>query len=134
MGPEPSAPSPGRVRLPRSAVPPGGCVAAGDDAQVLVVDTGDGLAAYRNRCLHVGRRLDGGVIRDQVLTCPHHLWRYAIDDGRCVAGGAAAHERGLTPLAVSEHGDVVEITVPPDVTVGIREQLLTHARTWRRDP
>lgn len=121
------------VRLPRAAVPEGGCVAAGLDAEVLVVDTGAGLAAYRNRCLHVGRRLDGGVVRDRVLTCPHHLWRYDVRDGRCLAGGAAAAGLSLASLSLQVRDGVVEVSVPEEPPTRMRDQLLAHARTWRRD-
>lgn len=133
MAADPQVPESSIVRVPRSAVPARGCVAAGTDAEVLLVDTGERVAAYRNRCLHVGRPLDRGVVRDGVLTCPHHLWRYVVSDGRCVAGGAAAQGRGLVALPLVERGGVVEVRVPSEPMVGMREQLLTHARTWRRE-
>jgi nitrite reductase/ring-hydroxylating ferredoxin subunit len=126
-------PSPAVVTVPRAAVPVGGCLAVGPAGEALLVDVDGEVVAYRNRCLHVGRRLDGGVVRDGVLTCPHHLWRYRIDDGRCVAGGAAATGRSLAPLPTDTRGTEVAVTLPTTASVGMRDRLLDHARTWDRE-
>jgi nitrite reductase (NADH) small subunit len=125
--------SPEVVTVPRAAVPAGGCLAVGPSGEALLVDVDGEVVAYRNRCLHVGRSLAGGVVRDGVLTCPHHLWRYRVDDGRCVAGGAAATGQGLAPLPVTTRGVEVEVTLPATASLGLRDRLLDHARTWDRE-
>ena len=69
----------------------GACRAvAGGEVLLALVD--GRVVAYRNRCLHRGARLETGVVRDGILTCPLHFWRYRLADGRVV--GAT---RGSSP-------------------------------------
>ena len=41
-------------------------------------------------CKHQGADLSTGDIRDGVVTCPRHGWRYDLTSGKCLS-----HEEGL---------------------------------------
>lgn len=43
----------------------------------------EGLAAFRDLCIHRGTALSLGRVEDGTLVCPYHGWRFAAD-GRCV--------------------------------------------------
>jgi nitrite reductase/ring-hydroxylating ferredoxin subunit len=98
------------------------------DGDVLVAMVADRVVAYRNRCLHKGFPLDRGHVRDGVLTCPEHFWRYRLADGALVNGVGA-----LPPVPVTVVDGEVHVAPPPPQTGSLRDLLLTHARTWSRD-
>ncbi len=41
-------------------------------------------------CPHEGHPLSMGLVRDGVLTCPWHNWKFELGTGRCVFGGESA--------------------------------------------
>ena len=62
--------------------------------------------AVADACAHRGTALSGGLVRDGVLTCPGHFWRYDLRTGQCLHGqrshvalGPAARAEGLPPPA-----------------------------------
>ncbi|MGH9116754.1 MAG: Rieske (2Fe-2S) protein [Acidimicrobiales bacterium] len=114
-------------------VPPSGSVVATTgDVEVAVFNHHGRLAAIANRCLHKGGSLADGLVRGGTVTCPEHWWRYRLDDGQRVG----APELRLACFPVEERDgeawvelpDVVQRVVPRS----IRDELLDHARTWRR--
>lgn len=107
---------------------PDGLAVAIDDGLAVVVRDGDVVRAFRNRCLHQASPLEGGWVRDGVLSCPLHFWRYDLD-GTCRNG----HGR-LESYPVTIVGDdvVVELPDSPPPT-SLREQLIARARTYDRD-
>ena len=112
------------VDLPRDR-----CVAAGSGAAIVALVDGE-VVAFENRCLHQESPLAGGMIRDGVLTCPLHFWRYRLPEGAVVGTPDAT----LKPYAVEVVDGVVWVEVPdPEPEVSMREQLLQHAREWKRD-
>lgn len=117
----------GTATCSEAAVPEGGCVTTAE-GRVLLTRVGDTVVAYRNACLHKGSRLDAGVVRNGVLTCPAHLWRYRLADGTCLNADGT-----LERLSCRVVDGRVEVELPADAAGSLREQLLAHARTWRRD-
>ena len=114
---------------PLDALPRDRCVAV-DDGRVVVVRNGDELVAFPNRCLHQDSPLDGGWVRDGILSCPLHFWRYRLDGGALVGGGVGDRLE-LLPVAV-EDGEV-RVTVPDrPVADSLRDQLLARARDYDR--
>jgi len=63
-------------------VPPGtklGRIVAG--VRVLLVNAGNGIQAYEDRCAHRDVRLCEGSLEGRLLTCKAHEWRYDVDTG-----------------------------------------------------
>ncbi len=56
----------------------------GQDFDVLILRIDDKLYAYKNACAHMGMPLDGGMIEDEVLTCPWHGFRFDLTSGECL--------------------------------------------------
>lgn len=72
---------------------------------VLLSRNGAVVRCFQNACAHLGLPLDAGEIRDGVLTCPHHGFRYALASGECLT----APEVQLRAHAVRVVGDRVEV-------------------------
>jgi nitrite reductase/ring-hydroxylating ferredoxin subunit len=102
------------------------------DGRAAAARVGDEVVAFENRCLHQASPLAGGMVREGVLTCPLHFWRYRLPDGVKVGD----EEHRLTRYPVSIEGGVVFADVPdPEPPRSMRDLLLDHARTWDRgDP
>lgn len=99
------------------------------DGIAVVVRCGDELRAFRNRCLHQDSPLAGGWVRNGVLTCPSHFWRYDVRDGALVGTGSSLQR---FPVVVADGRATV--TVPDEApALSVREQLLARAATYDRD-
>lgn len=98
---------------------------------VAVFNVGGALHALDNRCAHNGGPLAEGSVRDGLVTCPWHWWRYDLATGE--RRGCPQIRQRRFPVAV-EGGQVV-VDVPDDGTgsVSVRDRLLAHAREWSRD-
>jgi nitrite reductase/ring-hydroxylating ferredoxin subunit len=113
---------------PATAIPESTCVPVAGGA-VVVVRLGAELRAYRNRCLHQDSPLEGGWVRDGVISCPLHFWRYRFDDGAHIGGRG-----GLERFPVRVEDGVVVVEVPdPAPAPSLRAQLLERARSYDRD-
>lgn len=112
------------------------CTAIGDPSSiksVVVVRIGEEVCAFHNRCLHQDSPLAGGWVRDGVLSCPLHFWRYRMPDGEQVSGQPGGLQ-GLESLPVEVVDGEVFITVPdPGPSLSVREQLLSRASAYDRD-
>ena len=118
-----------RVQVgPVASVPSDECVAVADGA-VVVVRVGDTVCAYRNRCLHQESPLAGGIVRDGVLICPLHFWRYEVATGH-VTSGTSQLER--FPVEIVDGDVVVEVPDEPPRR-SLREELLARARSYDRE-
>jgi toluene monooxygenase system ferredoxin subunit len=77
----------------------------------VVVIRGDGfVAAYEDRCAHLGVRLSEGTLVGSVLTCRAHLWQYDARTGRGVNPANAC----LKPFATKVEGGGVFVDVSDD--------------------
>lgn len=54
-----------------------------DGEPVLVLRVRKRIVAVRNRCPHLGRRLDDGVVHRKWLRCQGHGREYTLDPGHC---------------------------------------------------
>jgi nitrite reductase/ring-hydroxylating ferredoxin subunit len=113
---------------PVASVPDDVCVAVGDGSAV-VLRVGDRVCAYRNQCAHQDSPLAGGIVRNGVLSCPLHFWRYHADSGQLIGS-----RRTLDRLDV----DVIDgqaFVVLPDAAApqSLRDQLLARARVYDRE-
>jgi nitrite reductase/ring-hydroxylating ferredoxin subunit len=94
---------------------------------VAIFNVDGSLFALRNRCLHNGGPIGEGWVRDGVVTCPWHWWRYEIATGERLG----APEMRLESFGVQVRGGEVLVDVPPlEPAPSMRELLLRHAREW----
>jgi Fe-S cluster biogenesis protein NfuA/nitrite reductase/ring-hydroxylating ferredoxin subunit len=78
---------------------------SGERAEVIVVNVGQRLSAYRNECAHEGLPLDNAVLDTDngTLTCPWHGFCYDATSGECMSAPGAQLEQ--MPLRV-DSGEV----------------------------
>ncbi|KAA0081919.1 hypothetical protein CIW52_19690 [Mycolicibacterium sp. P9-64] len=78
---------------------------SGQQAEIIVVNAGQRLSAYRNECAHQGLPLDNAVldIDNGTLTCPWHGFCYDATSGECLTAPGAQLEQ--MPLRV-DSGEV----------------------------
>ena len=104
------------------------CVEIGD-GRAVVVRVGRQVYAYRNECLHQASPLAGGLVREGVITCPLHFWRYEAGTGaKC---GEPELRLETYPVRMESGNVLVDLPAPP-ATVSWREMMLDHAREWDR--
>ena len=90
---------------------------------------GDELRAFENRCLHQESPLDSARVRNGVLSCPLHFWRYHVDDGRLIGS-----KRSLQRFPIEIVGGEAFVLLPdPEPHVPLRQRLLARAETYDRD-
>jgi len=79
--------------------------AAGERIDLIVVNLGQRLSAYRNECAHEGLPLDNAVldVGNGTLTCPWHGFCFDAGSGECLSAPGAQLE--ALPLRVDD-GDV----------------------------
>jgi nitrite reductase (NADH) small subunit/3-phenylpropionate/trans-cinnamate dioxygenase ferredoxin subunit len=113
---------------PVADVPDDRCVAVGE-GRAVVVRVGGELRAFENRCLHQDSLLAGGSVRNGVLSCPLHFWRYRVADGSLIGS-----KRSLPrfPIDVVE-GNAFVLIPDAEPAVPLREQLLARAREYDRN-
>lgn len=113
---------------PVASVPTDACSAIGDGSAV-VVRVGDEVCAYRNRCIHQDSPLAGGIVRNGVLSCPLHFWRYRAGSGELI-GTRRRLER--FPVVVVDGEAFVELPDAPP-SMSLRDRLLARASGYDRD-
>jgi Fe-S cluster biogenesis protein NfuA/nitrite reductase/ring-hydroxylating ferredoxin subunit len=76
--------------------------ATGERAEVIVVNAGQRLSAYRNECAHEALPLDNAVLdlSNNTLTCPWHGFCYDATSGECLSAPGAQLEQ--LPLRVDD--------------------------------
>ena len=50
---------------------------------ILICREGDRFFAVDEICPHENKSMKFGVVFDGAITCPHHQYRFKLDDGRC---------------------------------------------------
>jgi nitrite reductase/ring-hydroxylating ferredoxin subunit len=79
------------------------------DKRVALFRTPEGIFAADNRCPHQGYALKDGDIRDDVLTCAWHNWKFRLTDGKCLFGGENIR---TYPVSVRDGLVHVDVTDP----------------------
>ena len=116
----------------RADVPRNGAIAASAAGRPIALFDLDGeVVALDGRCRHRGGPIGEGYVRDGVVTCPLHWWRYDIRTGRLVGDPSI----GLERFPVEIVGDEIVVTLPQpepeEPVLSIRERLLRRARAAR---
>lgn len=112
------------------ALPPGAAVAmlAASATEVAVFNVDGVLCAIEGRCPHRGGRLALGMVRDGVVICPLHWWRFDLRTGQHV-GDPGLH---LARYPVRVVDGTVEVLLPPSPSaMPLRERLLAAGRDWK---
>ncbi len=78
--------------------------------QIAVVRDGESVAAIDNLCPHEGYPLHTGPVKDGLLTCEWHNWKFRLADGKCVLGGEDVR---TYPTKVEDGVVFVRIEEPP---------------------
>ncbi len=80
------------------------------DKRIALFKTPRGIFATDNRCPHEGYALVQGTVKDGVLTCAWHNWKFELAGGSCIFGG----ENVRTYPVELRGGDIwVDIADPP---------------------
>jgi nitrite reductase/ring-hydroxylating ferredoxin subunit len=97
------------------------------DGRAILLTKIDGEPlAVTDVCPHNGASLSEGIIRAGCVTCPSHLWRFSLRDGR--RQGMPEVALLVYPTRLTADG-WVEVEVPAAAPVrSLRETLLAHAR------
>jgi toluene monooxygenase system ferredoxin subunit len=77
--------------------------------RILLLKVGETLAAYEDRCAHLGVALSGGRLDAGVLTCGAHHWQYDAATGRGINPRGAT----LARVALRIVGDEIQVEVEP---------------------
>ncbi len=76
------------------------------DKRIALFRTPGGVFATDNRCPHQGYALVRGDVKDDVLTCAWHNWKFRLQDGDCTFGGEAVRSY---PVRIT--GGLIEVDV-----------------------
>ncbi len=77
-------------------------------------------------CPHNGASLAGGVIKEGIVTCPWHWWRFDLVSGACVNNPNVTQRNYATHI--TDEG-LVTVEIPEgQAPMSIRATLLAHAR------
>lgn len=114
---------------PLAELPPGAArVVEAGERRVAVFNVDGEVLAVDDRCAHKGGSLADGILRDGIVTCPLHWWRYDLTTGRRVASDTVA--QGTYDVRITD--GIVEVDLPDAGPAGsIRERLLRHAAEWK---
>lgn len=55
-----------------------------DGHDILIIQLEEKIYAYKNSCAHMGQPLDGGMIDENILTCPWHGFKFDLSTGECI--------------------------------------------------
>jgi nitrite reductase/ring-hydroxylating ferredoxin subunit len=80
------------------------------DKRIALFRTRDGIFASDNRCPHQGYALVRGDVKDGVLTCAWHNWKFELSTGTCRYGGENIR---TYPVRVRDGQVFVDIADPP---------------------
>lgn len=80
------------------------------DKRIALYKTAEGVYATDNRCPHEGYALVRGEVKNGVLTCEWHNWKFALASGECTFGGENVR---TYPVEIRGSDIWVDVTDPP---------------------
>ncbi|MGH2829394.1 MAG: Rieske (2Fe-2S) protein [Actinomycetota bacterium] len=90
--------------------PAGGRLFTHFEKRISLFRTPGGIYATDNRCPHEGYALARGDVRDGVLTCEWHNWKFRLDDGACLFGGENVR---TYPVEIRDGQIFIDVEDPP---------------------
>ena len=94
------------VRVPTADLPTGGQILVRSGSRQIAVfrlESGD-LYAVDNQCPHEGYPLVKGTVKDCILTCPWHNYKFRLQDGACLMGDEAVRTFPVRELGGPDRG------------------------------
>lgn len=92
--------------------------------RLACVRRGERVDVVDDRCPHEGHPLSMGLVRDGVLTCPWHNWKFDLGTGRCLFGGEAVRRY---PVEIVADEVFVDLTLDAGEAVLRLEEDLVQA-------
>ena len=87
-------------------IPDGGILAVDvDGLKLILTRVDDRVIAYRNSCSHLAKPLDRGEVKEGILTCLFHNFKYHLATGECLT----APEMSLPQYPLIKRGDQILI-------------------------
>lgn len=71
-----------RVASVADLEPGKGRVVVAKGVRIALFQCDGAIYAIRNQCPHMGGELGEGLLRDDIVTCPWHGWRFNVKTGR----------------------------------------------------
>lgn len=102
---EPHAPLRVSLSVSEVTMPKPATVKVNDELTLAVCEAGGRFFALDSRCPHRGAALAEGEVKDGVLVCPLHHFRFNLETGRCMM---PKHLRART-FPVTREGDALTI-------------------------
>ena len=91
---------------PLSAIPEDGVLYTSVKGEPIVLArAGETVSCFANACAHLGLPLDGALVSDGTLRCPHHGFVYELASGECLTARGVQ----LRVFAVRVIGDDVHV-------------------------
>ncbi len=87
------------------------------DKRIAIFRTSSGVFATDNRCPHEGYALVKGDVRDGVLTCAWHNWKFELASGACVFGGEDVRSY---PVEIRDGEVWLDVADPPAEVIAPR--------------
>ncbi len=85
-----------------------------DSDRVCLVRTSGGVFALDSACPHVGYGLTQGTLKDGLLTCQWHNWKFDVTSGACIQGEENVRTHTVT---VDESGAISVAVAPLDPAI-----------------
>ena len=79
-----------------------------NDVEISVFNVKGAFYAIKDTCPHQEVSLSTGTVEGTILTCPGHVWRFNLVDGRCVEGDTDVCAMTY-PVVVEDGGVFVEV-------------------------
>jgi nitrite reductase (NADH) small subunit len=80
-------------------------VVAVSGRDIILINVKGTISAVESECPHQGSSLNGAIVKDGVISCPRHGYRFSLTDGRC----AEHPECVLATFPVQVSGDDILI-------------------------
>lgn len=80
------------------------------DKRIAIFRTPGGFYATDNRCPHEGYALVRGDVKEGVLTCDWHNWKFELETGKCLFGGEDVR---TYPLQMRDGEVWIDVVDPP---------------------
>lgn len=79
-----------------------------DERRVALFNLNGTIHAIDNHCTHRDGPVAAGELKDAVITCPWHGWRFNVTTGRCLESGGAPLR--LYPVTIEGNDILIDVT------------------------